>query len=132
MIKRADREMFDTVLERVLADLPEELDEKLEEVPLIVEDYPSPRVMEQLGVHHRAMLCGLHTGIPLTHRSVLHSGTLPDQITIYREGILSVTAGRFGRVDKQELERQIRLTVLHEIGHHFGLGEGDLAELGYG
>lgn len=125
----ADR--FDALLEEVLTSLPDELHRLLEEVPLVVEDWPSDEDLRQLGARRREALCGLYTGIPLTRRSVQHSGTLPDVIRIFRLGILTA-ADRRGRVTDRALKRQIRTTVLHEIGHHFGLGEADLRRYGYG
>jgi len=62
----------------------------------------------------------------------MHSGTMPDTVTIYREGILSAAADRHGRISTKRLREQIRITILHEIGHHHGLTEEDLRKLGYG
>ncbi|MCX7424594.1 MAG: metallopeptidase family protein [Planctomycetia bacterium] len=126
------RRRFDELLERVLAELPPMIHELIDQVPLHVEDYPSQRVMEDTGARYREDLCGLYTGIPLTERSVMQSGTLPDVVTIYREGILAAAADRDGRVRNSRLLREIRVTVLHELGHHHGLDEDDLRELGYG
>ena len=71
------------------------------------------------------LLCGLHSGTPLTERSLDQLDELPETIHLYREGILAHADG-WDRV-----REEIRITVLHEIGHHFGLDEDDLAELGY-
>jgi len=128
----APRDRFDALLEQVLAALPDELRRLLEEVPIVVEDAPTPEDMHHLGVRRRDALCGLYTGIPLTRRSVEHSGVLPDVIRIFRRGILAAAADRRGHVTEGALLRQIRVTVLHEIGHHFGLGEEDLRRYGYG
>ena len=125
------RDKFDGILEEVLGQLPEHAQRLLEEVPLIAEDEPGPEVLEKMGVKGGAVLCGLYTGIPLMRRSVRHSGTLPDRINIYRRGIMEVARNRGGKSGEEDLKRQIRLTVLHEIGHHFGMGEGDLRELGH-
>ena len=122
---------FDRLLEQVLDDLPDHLQDLLEEVPLVVEDYPSARVLRDTGLQ-TDQLYGLYTGIPLTNRSVEHSGVMPDVITIYRRGIIAAATDRNGRVSGSKLIRQIRMTVLHEIGHHFGLDEEDLARYGYG
>ena len=123
---------FDRLLERVLEALPEELSTLLEEVPLVVDDLPDKETCLRMGLRHKLDLCGLYTGIPLTGRSVEHSGTLPDVITIFRRGILSAARGRDGEVRDTALRRQIRLTVLHEIGHHFGMTEEQLRRYGYG
>ena len=132
MLTDEQRRRFDETLEEVLAALPDDIHRLLEEVPLIVEDYPSDEVMESVGVTDRGSLYGLHWGIPLTRKSVWHSGTMPDLITIYRQGIYHGAADRRGIVNRRKLRRQIRITVLHEIGHHFGLNEKDLRRLGYG
>lgn len=120
------------MLEEVLAELPPEVHKLIDRVPLHVEDYPSRRVMEQTGARRRDALCGLYTGIPLGERSVEQSGTLPDVVTIYRQGILAAASDARGRIRKDRLREEIRITVLHELGHHHGLDEDDLRELGYG
>jgi predicted Zn-dependent protease with MMP-like domain len=126
------RRRFDEQFELVLAQMPPMIHELIERVPLLVEDYPSEEVMEQVGVEYIDDLCGLYTGIPIGEKSVWHSGTMPDVITIYREGILSASADREGRISSKRLREQIRITVLHEIGHHHGLSEVELKRLGYG
>lgn len=126
------RRRFDELLESVLAELPPWVVALTDEVPLHVEDYPSRDLMKQLGVRRREQLCGLYTGIALTERSVMHSGTLPDVVTIYREGILASATGADGRIRTSRLLREIRTTVLHELGHHHGLDEDELRALGYG
>ena len=126
------RNAFDERLESVLADLPEWIHGLLAEVPLHVEDYPPRDVLQQFGMNHRDQLCGLYTGVPLSDRSVAQGWRLPDAVTIYREGILGLADDGRGNVSLGELERQIRITVLHELGHHHGLEEDDLTKLGYG
>jgi predicted Zn-dependent protease with MMP-like domain len=126
------RQRFDHLLEEVLEDLPPVVHELIDRVPLHVEDYPSREVMEKMGVRDRRGLCGLYTGIPLTERSVQHSGTLPDVVTIYREGIVAAATGPDGRVRTDRLREEIRVTILHELAHHHGLDEDELGELGYG
>ena len=63
-----------------------------------VEDYPADDVLEERGVEYRDDLCGLFTGIPITHQSIEHSGVLPNVVTIYREGILSAACDPDGRI----------------------------------
>ena len=126
------RRRFDEHLESVLQQMPPMIHELIERVPLHVEDYPSEDVMEETGTEYIDDLCGLYTGIPIDQKSVMHSGTMPDTVTIYREGILSAAADRHGRISTKRLREQIRITILHEIGHHHGLTEEDLRKLGYG
>lgn len=106
--------------------------ELLDRVPLHVEDYPAEDVMEEHQLEYRDDLCGLHSGIPLPDKSVEHSGTLPDVVTIYREGIVALAIGDDGRVNTRRLREEIRKTILHEFGHHYGLTEKELDDLGYG
>ena len=130
-MKSDDRSYFDEQLEIVLRDLPRRVHDLLDEVPLLVEDYPSDRIMRKLGVRRRHHLCGLYTGIPLTQRSVDQSGIPSDVIHVFREGVRGLATDRNGRLDENELRRQIRITILHELGHHHGLGEEELEQLGY-
>ncbi len=139
-MNRAEREAFDDLLESVLEMLPPRLLDLLAETPLIVEDHPSPQMLAELGIDDDDdVLCGLHSGTPLTERSVEHAGELPETIHLFREGILD-HAGGWDRVldddgkwrgGDEDIIREIRITLLHEIGHHFGLDEDDLADLGY-
>jgi predicted Zn-dependent protease with MMP-like domain len=127
-----DRERFDQQLEQVLAELPPMVHELLEQVPLLVEDHPSQKILYDLGISSPDELCGLYTGVPLIDRSVDHSGLLPDCVTIYRAGLLRLATGPGGRISPRELRRQIRITILHELGHYHGFDEDELEELGYG
>lgn len=126
------RRRFDEQFESILEQMPPIIHQLIERVPLHVEDYPSDDVMDQTGVEYIDDLCGLYTGIPIGDKSVSHSGTMPDVITIYREGILSASADSHGRISTKRLREQIRITILHEIGHHHGMTEEDLRGLGYG
>jgi len=128
-VRPGDRERFDRLLEDVLEALPARLSELLEEAPLIVDDRPDADLVRELELEHADELCGLHTGTPLTERSVEDGPQVPDIIHLFREGIVA-TAGGWSAGDDPVAE-EIRITVLHEVGHHFGLEEEDLEELGY-
>jgi len=146
MLTSAQRRQFDLLLDEIIAQLPERYHELLDVIPVVVEDRPSPALLDELGIDGRSTdLCGLHSGIALTRRSVEQSGNIPDTIMLFREPIMRLASGparvsrRFGAVReaakrsaKQALEEEIRITLLHEMGHHFGLDEDDLRELGYG
>lgn len=125
------RHYFDQILDEVMSEMPDAVHRLLKEVTMYVDDYPSSDLMRRMHVRHRGDLCGLYTGIPLGHRSVEQSGHLSDAIQIFREGILESATNRRGQVDEAELRRQIRLTVLHELGHHHGMTEAELTALGY-
>jgi predicted Zn-dependent protease with MMP-like domain len=123
-----DRDEFDALVEEVLDELPPQIVSLLDEVPLLVEDVPPAELLKDLDVAHPLHLQGVYTGIPRTRRSVRHSATLPDRIRIFREGI---AAGARRRGEDDALKHEIRRTILHEIGHHFGMKEDDLRRIGY-
>jgi predicted Zn-dependent protease with MMP-like domain len=125
------RDRFDRLLEEVLAELPPWIHELLERVPLHVEDYPAPDVIAHLGLEYRDDLCGLYTGIPLGEKSVDHAATMPDFVSIYREGIVAIARDQDGTIRRGRLREEIRKTLLHELAHHHGFTEDDLEELGY-
>jgi predicted Zn-dependent protease with MMP-like domain len=131
VIRPQDRQRFDEILEQVLAELPDAVHRILDEVPLIVDDYPSPEVMREAGLKSRDELCGLHDGIPLTEPEHRHWRSEPEGILLYRAGIIAMATTNDGKISRRELRRQIRITILHEVGHHYGLSEEDLKELGY-
>jgi predicted Zn-dependent protease with MMP-like domain len=135
---RSERERFDRLFEEVLASLPEGVHALIEEVPLVLEDRPSRQLLRELGIEDDdEILCGLHTGVPLTDRSVERPDA-SDVVQIFREGVVDMAGGweededdegPFGGVDR--IREEIRITILHELGHHFGLDEDDLDRLGY-
>jgi len=126
------RQRFDEQLEWVMQRMPPLVHELIEKVPLHVEDYPSQEVMDRMDIRYIDDLCGLYTGIPIGDKSVMHSGTMPDMVTIYREGILSAAADQDGRIGTDRLREEIRITILHELAHHHGMDEDELHKLGYG
>lgn len=143
MLSTRDRQLFDEILEQTIAGLPAQVHELLEEVPLIVEDEPSRALLDDLfaedgGEDGGGDLCGLHWGTALTERSVEHSAEMPDTMMLFRGPIMRLSGyhgkgpGLGGRRGLAELRRQIKITLLHEVGHHFGLDEDDLDRLGYG
>lgn len=125
MAYKVGKAEFGELVESALAELPPEYADFLEEVPIEVRDWPTPQQLQRVGVRHGALLLGLYQGRPRTQRSVEDSGAMPDVIYIFQEPIQAVCN------DRQQLIRQVRTTVLHEIGHHFGLSEEDLDRLGY-
>ena len=120
------KDQFDDLVQDALAELPERFAAFLEEVPVEVRDRPSPRQLASAGVGRGNLLLGLYTGRPLPTRSVEDPSRLPDAIYIFQSSIEAVCDS------EAALKQQVRTTVLHEIGHHFGMTEGDLEALGYG
>jgi len=120
------KQRFAELVERALDDLPQPFAAHLEEVSVEIKDRPTRRQLRDAGLEEDELLLGLYVGNPFTERSVLHSGQLPDKIYIFQEDV-ELASDR-----EADLIEQVRVTVLHEIGHHFGLDEDDLDDLGYG
>jgi len=127
----AERVEFDRYLDQVLAGLPALAKSTLDEIPLIVEDYPSPVIRKAEGLRYRDELCGYFEGVPKPEQSISDGYSLPNRIYVFREGNVALATDEEGHVDQAELVRQIRITVLHEIGHYLGMTEEELTELGY-
>ena len=130
-----ERERFDVLLEEAIESLPDDLRKLLDEVPVIVEDHPAPDVLEEFKNDDGTLpeldeLCGLHSGIPFTERS-LDGTDLPNEITLFRMGIIALAGGWDQPEADDVVYEEIMVTLLHEMGHQFGLDEDDLTGLGY-
>jgi predicted Zn-dependent protease with MMP-like domain len=130
---QVERDRFDAVVEEVIESLPAGVRAVLEEIPVIVLDRPDRKMLADLGMDPddeaaASELCGLHTGVSITEKSIEHSGELPTEVHLFREGIVNLAGGWS---DPEAVREEVRITILHEIGHHFGLEEDDLFELGY-
>jgi len=123
---RVSKQRFAELVEEALRELPEPFAAHLEEVSVEIKDRPSDKQLKDQGLEDDELLLGLYVGHPMTERSVEYSGMLPDAIYIFQEDIELVSRS------EKELIQQVRTTVLHEIGHHFGMDENDLDDLGYG
>ena len=123
-VKKETQEDFYELVERALEELPPELAELLDNVAIVVDDWPEYSTPLVSGESDN-VLYGLYEGVPLTERGAGYHGFLPDKITIFR-GPLERDFRR------EELEEQVRITVVHEIAHHFGFDEDRLEELGWG
>ncbi len=136
-MNQEQRDRFDALMEDAMAGLGERIDGLLEEIAIVVLDEPTPEMLKDLGIDPadpEALdeLCGLHTGTALTERSITVDADLPTTIHLFRRGIVSLAGGWEQANADEEVYEEIRITLLHEIGHHFGLDEEDLDQLGYG
>jgi len=125
MRDRTGQDEFSRALRKALSELPPMFHEALSNVAVVVEEWPPDDLLEELGVPPDDTLYGFYHGVPLPERSVQDSGLLPDKISIYRGPLMEDFPAR------TELCRQIRLTLLPEIGHYFGMDEEELSRLGY-
>ena len=121
---RSDNQDFYELVERALEGLPPDLAKLLDNVAIVVDDWPEYSTPLVSG-DSDDVLYGLYEGVPLTERTAGYYGILPDKITIFR-----------GPLERdfpcEELEEQVRITVVHEIAHHFGFDENRIEELGWG
>jgi predicted Zn-dependent protease with MMP-like domain len=133
---------FDALVEEVLEHLPQALRELLEEVALVVEDVPTPDLLKGVEgdpIEDPTELCGLHSGHAFTETSYEHGAEPPSTIFLFREGIVAQAGGweepEAGPAEVEAADDrifdEIWITLLHEIGHQFGLSEEDLEALGY-
>ena len=111
---------------RLIDRLPRQFREQLRNVEFVVEDWPTRELLldEDLDPDED-IIYGLYQGVPLPERSSLDPPLLPDKITIFAAALLADFP------DPDELREEIRLTVLHEIAHYFGMDEEDIEDLGY-
>lgn len=127
-----ERKQFDRLLKQVMRNLPDQVLQLIDSVPIVVEDYPSSDVVREMGLESRDELCGMFRGVPISEPELESARQHSDQVLLFREGVIAAAADDQGQVTNDELIRQIRITILHEYGHHFGLDEDELGELGYG
>jgi predicted Zn-dependent protease with MMP-like domain len=110
-------EEFDVLVDDALSGIPAELTALVDNVVIMTEDWPPPDQPD---------LLGYYDGVPLTERDSMYGGVLPDRIVIFREAILQIC----WTVD--DVVREVNITVVHEIAHHFGIDDDQLHRLGYG
>jgi len=118
-----ERGKFETLVYRAIDALPEEFKNKLENVDVLVEDWPSPRQINHFRLRSKAQLLGLYEGVPQTQRGSGYNLVPPDKITIFQRPIEMEC-----RSDR-EIEDEIGRVVKHEIAHHFGIGDAKLYEI---
>jgi len=109
-----DPDRFEDLVATALDGLPPELSREMRNVAVTVQHEPGP-----------PNLLGLYEGIPLTSRTTGYAGVLPDRITIYHQAICEICS------TEEEVADQVRRTVIHEVGHHFGIDDERLDELGW-
>ena len=114
LVIEVEPERFEEMVVAALDGLPEQLGSMMRNVAVTVEHGPGPRG-----------LLGLYQGVPLTGRTTQYAGVLPDRITIYRLAICAICNS------EEEVADQVRRTVIHEVAHHFGIGDERLRELGW-
>jgi len=121
-----DRQEFATLVSEALEEIPEEFQRRIENVEVVIEDEPSPELLRSLGMNpRRTTLFGLYQGVPLHQRGTTYGGMLPDKITIFYRPLVRACRS------PERIRAQVRDTVIHEIGHFFGLDDDAIRDLGY-
>jgi len=117
-----DDSEFEDAISQAVSDLPQEFKEKLDNVAIVIADWPTGAQLEVLTKRgERGLLLGLYQGIPQTKRRNYGVGpTLPDKITIFKYPLLRISQSYEDAIDN------IKKTVIHEIAHHFGMSEEDI------
>ena len=116
------RQEFEALVAEVLETLPAVFVHRISKVEIVVEPEPPREIREQLP---RGVLLGLYQGTPLTRESTFRPYSMPNRISLYQRNIERICRNRI------QIRKQVRKTLLHEIGHHFGLKEVDLRKVGY-
>ncbi len=123
-----ERQRFVEIVAEVLDTLPKRFRRRIQNVAVLVEDRPEqqrprPGRPHTPATHPRQLLLGLFVGVPATRKSVFNLATGPDHIILYQKNIEAVCA------DEREIRHQIRQTVMHELGHYFGMTEEQLRDV---
>jgi predicted Zn-dependent protease with MMP-like domain len=118
-----DSARFEQLVDEALDGLPPEFAERLDNIEMIVADQATPEQLAKVSVKDPNNLLGLYEGIPLTSRPQAYAGALPDRISIFRLPIQAMS-----RTD-EDIKKQVRSTVMHELGHYFGMSEEQLRDI---
>lgn len=117
------REEFKTLVDEALETIPARFRDAMQNIAIVIEDEPTAAQLDEVGIEPPDTLLGLYEGIPLTERQWAHGNTLPDKITLFQISIEDASE------DEDDLVVAIGETLIHEIGHYFGLSEEEIEEI---
>jgi predicted Zn-dependent protease with MMP-like domain len=117
------REEFRSLVDEALETIPARFRDAMQNIAIVVEDEPSLEQLDEVGVEPPDTLLGLYQGIPLPERQWSHGNTLPDKITLFQLPIEDASD------DEDDVVVAIGETLIHEIGHYFGLSEEEIEEI---
>ncbi|MDQ4078852.1 MAG: metallopeptidase family protein [Chloroflexota bacterium] len=118
-----ETETFEQLVAEALDELPDEFHRLMDNVQVVVAEWPTPKQLASVGLRSRQSLLGLYEGIPRTRRGTYYGQVLPDKITIFQRPIERICG------NEEEVRQQVADTVIHELGHHFGIDEARMREL---
>ena len=123
-MKLSDRE-FDRIVKRAIRHIPRDIRQHLDNILISVKNRPSDEILEEMGLPSDVSLLGVFKGVSLMDRSVSSPPLFPDTIFLFQDPLEEMCE------TTEELEKQIEITIVHEIAHALGISEERLAELGY-
>ncbi len=119
-----NKSRFERLVAEALDSLPHEFQEQMENVDVVIEAWPSREQVRRMGLPPGETLLGLYEGVPLTERTSRYGMVLPDRITIYQGPVEACCRS------SEEIRSKVRQVVMHELGHHFGISDERLRDLG--
>jgi predicted Zn-dependent protease with MMP-like domain len=122
-MRQMTRDRFTKIVEEALHRIPSRFRAAIDNVAVVVEDEPTPEVLDEVDMEPGDTLFGLYHGIPLTQRTSSYGNTLPDRISIYQRPIEEACE------DEDDIRNCVIETVIHEFGHYFGLSEEEIEEI---
>jgi predicted Zn-dependent protease with MMP-like domain len=117
------RAKFRQLVDEALETIPQKFRDAMQNIAIVVEDEPTPEQLAQVEIEPPDTLLGLYEGTPLTERHWAHGNTLPDKVTLFQGPIEDASD------DEDDLVVAIGETLIHEIGHYFGLSEEEIEEI---
>ncbi len=120
---RITRKEFETLVISTIEEIPKLFRDKMENIDLVIEKFPSNQLLSQMGLQSPYDLLGLYQGVPFNQRGFYYGNVLPDKITLFQIPIES------GCKNKKEIKERIKEVIIHELGHYLGLDEDDLKNL---
>ena len=117
------RQRFTQLVEEALREIPRRFRREMKNVAVIVEDEPSPAILDEMEIEPGDTLFGLYQGTPLPERGWSYGNTLPDRISIFQGPIEEACR------DDEEIRDCVAETVIHEFGHYFGMSEEEIEEI---
>jgi predicted Zn-dependent protease with MMP-like domain len=117
-------EQFEALVDESIAQVPEDFRKRIDNLAVVVEDFPDRWTMQRAGIANPYQLLGFYHGIPLTQRTQSYANVAPDQISIYRQPIMAQARS------EQELRELVGHVVRHELAHYFGIDDDRLMEIG--
>jgi predicted Zn-dependent protease with MMP-like domain len=120
---KVSEEKFEGLVAEAISSLPENFKEKMENIAIAIEDFPSQELLIEMKIKSPYSLLGLYRGVPYPRRGIWYRNVLPDKIVIFKKPIEVRCRNR------EDIKESVRRVVIHEIGHYFGLNEADLRRI---